>query len=107
MAEQVELGCGVERAATPRHKPIVTKPSYAPAMLRLTAEIRPSDILGFLFSLALAAAGIALLIGLLRLLFEPLYALLTGSKLSEESATLWFWILVAGAIVGLCYWQFS
>jgi hypothetical protein len=76
-------------------------------VIRLIAEIRPSDILGFLLSLAAAAAGVALLIGLLSLLFEPLYALLTGSKLSEESTILWFWILVVGAIVGLCYWQFS
>jgi hypothetical protein len=76
-------------------------------VFRLTAENRPSDILGLLLPLVLAAAGVALLIALLRLLFEPIYALMTRSKLSDESATLWFWILVVGAIVGLCYWQFS
>jgi hypothetical protein len=76
-------------------------------MFRLAAEIRPSDIVGFFLRIALAAAGVALLIALLWLLFEPLYRLATRTKLSDESATLWFWILVVGAIVGLCYWQFS
>jgi hypothetical protein len=75
--------------------------------MRLAAEIRPSDIVGFFLRIALAAAGVALLIALLWLLFEPLYRLTTRTKLSDESATLWFWILVVGAIVGLCYWQFS
>jgi len=77
------------------------------AMFQLTAEIRPSDILTFVFGLALAVVAIALLIGLLCLLFEPIYALVTRKKLSDESTILWFWILVLGAIFGLCYWQFS
>jgi hypothetical protein len=47
------------------------------SLVGLVAEIKPLDIIGFLFELVFAAAGIALVIGLLVLLFEPIYALLT------------------------------
>ena len=76
-------------------------------MFYLIAEIRPSNILEWIIKLALAGAGIALVVGFIALLLQPFFALLTGGEISEDSMTLWFWIGVAAAVAGLLYWQFS
>jgi len=75
--------------------------------MHVFAEIKPSDILVLAGQLAGAAVGIALLVGLLRLLLEPIVALFTGAKVSEDSMTLWVLILVAATIAGLIAWQLS
>jgi hypothetical protein len=71
------------------------------------AEIRPSDILLWVIELVLAGLGISLAIGFILMLLQPFFALFTGGEISEDSMTLWFWILVAAVLAGLLYWQFS
>lgn len=75
--------------------------------MHLIAEIKPSDILLVAGQLVGAAIGIALLVGLLRLLLQPIVALFTGAKVEEDPRTLWILILIAATIAGLIAWQLS
>jgi predicted PurR-regulated permease PerM len=75
---------------------------YAPI-----AEIKPSDILYVVFSIVVGGFMIFFAAVFIGVLLQPFYALLTGRKIDEESKVVWFWILVAAAIFGLLYWQFS
>lgn len=75
--------------------------------MHLIAEVKPSDILIWIFQVVLGIVGIAIALWVGLLLVQPFLALLTGREVSEDSVTLWFWIVVAAAIAGVLYWQFS
>ena len=78
-----------------------------PIPVQLLAEVKPLDILGWILEAAVAVAGIAIVLGLIAMLVQPFFALLTRSEVMEESLALWFWIAVLAVIAGLLYWQFS